>query len=280
MACTQSSKRQTALYNQVLRRSSVFAILEHISLTEMIMADGSGSGKAVAAVGAAAVAAFAAKDLGPLLLDAGKVAPKIVAEAPLLPKAGVVLGADPTWSAAGRNLRLDLDLAPDAQAPQIGLPSNIDQPAILPRGGILANSLVPNDPSVSKATSLWLSAEPQMLSQLASAGPMLTRDQAEIIIQSEIAKIVQTAANTPNSGITFEVLSGKLTIESSVTIGGVKIAGGDLNVYKVSGMLAGSVVACNAAATQFDTCVNAALKGIGNLVAKEMTVDTADKSNN
>jgi hypothetical protein len=88
-----------------------------------------------------------------------------------------------------------------------------------PISAIAANAIDQNNPNVREAVSLMSKSEPRVLSDLKSSGPM-TAHEVEKIVVEEITKDVQAAAKKPESGITFEVLSGKLTIENYVNVGG------------------------------------------------------------
>jgi hypothetical protein len=63
--------------------------------------------------------------------------------------------------------------------------------------------------------------------------PIISADQAEKVIAKWIVDSAQQAASKPNSGVTFEALSGDLTVDASVNvIPGFKIKGGKINIYK------------------------------------------------
>jgi hypothetical protein len=132
------------------------------------------------------------------------------------------------------------------------------------------------DPS-QKVSSLFDRADQNILHDLNALHGALTRQQIDNIIQEEVLKNVQSETSQPNSGIKFEALTGKLTIESSYILRGVKVTGGDVNIYKVSGVLAGSVYSCNALDSKgFNDCAKAALAKVGSVVAKELKLGSTE----
>lgn len=111
-----------------------------------------------------------------------------------------------------------------------------------------------------KLTSVIDSAKPKIDSDLLPYTTDISVTQADHIIKSDLISTINKITDKPDSGITFEVLSGKLKIESKFSMGGVNISGGEINVYKISGAAAVGVAACRGlGASEFQSCVNAAL---------------------
>jgi hypothetical protein len=54
------------------------------------------------------------------------------------------------------------------------------------------------------------------------------------VVAKWVSDAAQKAASEPNSGVTFELLSGKLTVDASTTVAGVKITGGEVNLYQLA----------------------------------------------
>jgi hypothetical protein len=138
-----------------------------------------------------------------------------------------------------------------------------------------------------KISPLFEQAEPKILNDLDMNAGRLTQSKIKEIVIEEIKKTIQEAESQPNSGITFEVLTGKLTIDSSRPIFGITLTGGEVNVYKISATLAGGVWACNAAAGEFtfnvgefEKCAKAALEQVGSAVAKALDAESTRSSKN
>jgi hypothetical protein len=102
-------------------------------------------------------------------------------------------------------------------------------------------------------------AKSSITSDLSGYGDLLTRDVAEQAIRTNFVKVVEEQAKSdPN--ISFELLTGKLKIDSSLTFAGAKISLGEVNMYKIASVAAVGVVACKGLhASQFQSCVDAAL---------------------
>lgn len=131
-------------------------------------------------------------------------------------------------------------------------------PIVTSRPAVIFNN---QDFSVSGVSSYFSNAQPKLSYDLASLKPPLSKATVEKIVEQDLKDTAENAAKNPNSKATFEVLSGKLKIESSTTISGLKIAGGEVNVYAVAGTITGGVMACNALTdASFKTCVDAAIK--------------------
>jgi hypothetical protein len=66
---------------------------------------------------------------------------------------------------------------------------------------------------------------------------------------------------------------------TSRTVFGMRLTGGEVNVYKVSAKLAVGVVACEAlAAPELKKCANVALAKVGSAVAQELKLEPTNSS--
>jgi hypothetical protein len=95
-----------------------------------------------------------------------------------------------------------------------------------------------------EVASLFSRARPRILDHLKPRIGKLTQADVEKTLSSDLTEVIEKAAGDPKSGITFEALTGKLKVESSMLLKGVKVTGGEVNVYKVTAVLAGGIVAC------------------------------------
>jgi hypothetical protein len=87
-----------------------------------------------------------------------------------------------------------------------------------------------------------------------------TLRRSEAVVQEAIRHKRATAkAAPPESKATFEVLTGKLKIDASRTLGGVKITGGEINRYKKAAWLtpAASMAVCFFVKTDLKPCIEA-----------------------
>jgi hypothetical protein len=65
-----------------------------------------------------------------------------------------------------------------------------------------------------------------------------------------------------NSWITFEILSGKLSVDSSLSLGGLELKAGDINLYKVPGIVGAASLAyyCNSVdLSKYKKCIAEAM---------------------
>lgn len=106
------------------------------------------------------------------------------------------------------------------------------------------------------AANFFSRVEPKMVNDLASLRRPLTFDHARSVAYNDLKSAAQQAEKEPAAKISFEVLSGKIKVDASQTIGGVKISGGEINLYKTSMAIGAAVIACNAVAdSQFTDCI-------------------------
>ena len=87
-----------------------------------------------------------------------------------------------------------------------------------------------------------------------------TFEASKVIFNKEAV----AATKIDNSWITFEALSGKLSVDSSLTFRGLKLKAGDINLYKVSGISAGSIAICNSVnILKYEKCIEEIAKRNG-----------------
>lgn len=129
-------------------------------------------------------------------------------------------------------------------------------------------------------TVLFAQVQQNIIAQLEQSPTALSKDQLENIIKAEFQKELQQANQKPDSGVTFEVLTGSLKIEASTTIARVKVSAGEVNIYKVSTVLAGGFVSCAVFVGRpgFEECTKTAFARIGTEIANEMRQDSASNT--
>jgi hypothetical protein len=88
------------------------------------------------------------------------------------------------------------------------------------------------------------STQPAITADLERYRSNLTMTQADDIIQNELIKASEDAEKKSNSGITFEILPGKMKVDSQFSLSGIKITGGEANVYKIASTAALGAAAC------------------------------------
>jgi hypothetical protein len=74
----------------------------------------------------------------------------------------------------------------------------------------------------------------KIISELRLLGPSIRPVQAEKVVRKWLFEAAQKAANEPNSSVTFEYLSGKLTVNKSTTVAGITVTGGETNLYSLA----------------------------------------------
>jgi hypothetical protein len=148
-----------------------------------------------------------------------------------------------------------------------------------PRPIVVPNAILPPTQSISpSATADFLSrVQPKIVDHLISLRRPVSLDYANSIVRNDLVSAAQQAEKESAAKVSFEVLTGKIKIEASKTVGGVKISGGEINAYKVAGTIGAAVVACNAVAdTHFKDCVaDAAKKAIKNSLDGPKETETA-----
>jgi hypothetical protein len=121
-------------------------------------------------------------------------------------------------------------------------------------------------------------AEPGVIDDLSKSGAKPQEDQINDVFKSRIAaSLVEKARSDPN--ISFEALTGKLTIRGSRRLGGVEVTAGEVNIYKVTATLAGIAIACLLTHRSINQCVEAAFRAAGSEIANSIEPsDTAAKT--
>ena len=140
----------------------------------------------------------------------------------------------------------------------------------------LRNPLWINNGPATKVSSLYDGATSQILDDLqnylkANTQAALTQQQLEDIINAAVTKTIETTAKETNSGLSFEVLTGKLKIERSYTGSLGKLTLGEINIYKVSGVVASTAFARKELVdrAEFSACVKEALGKVKKIVTEE-----------
>ncbi len=148
----------------------------------------------------------------------------------------------------------------------------------LPRPVIVPNLLAQPYQNVapSAAANFFSRVEPTMIDDLAARRP-LQLDDAISAVRRNLQSAAQQAEKEPAAKVSFEVLTGKLKIDASKTIAGVKVSGGEINLYTTSMTVGTAAVACNAVADkEFKSCVaDATTKIFKKLSAPEKETETA-----
>ncbi len=104
-------------------------------------------------------------------------------------------------------------------------------------------------------------AEPKLVEDLTKLSPPVSKLAVESIVKNDLVTTAQNIAKAPDAKVSFDVLSGKLKVEASRVIAGVKVSGGEINVYVVGGGVTTAVMACNAVSdVTFKNCVDAAIR--------------------
>jgi hypothetical protein len=142
-----------------------------------------------------------------------------------------------------------------------------------PRPLVVPAPLVQSHQNVAPpaAENFFSRVEPKIVGDLASLHRPLKFDYARSIAYNDLKSAAQRAEKEPAAKVSFEVLSGKIKIDASQTIAGVKVSGGEINVYKTSMAIGAAVIACNAVAdSQFKDCIaDAAKKALKKSLEKE-----------
>lgn len=119
-------------------------------------------------------------------------------------------------------------------------------------------------------TGLFIAAEPRILRDVKLHRRDMTLEDVQTLIVAEVRKSIEADKKTSDAGVRFEVLTGKLNIDAKKTVSGVTITGGEVNIYKVVGAIAGPVFACRAfAGPKLEKCVGEAVAQASEAIRKE-----------
>jgi hypothetical protein len=133
-----------------------------------------------------------------------------------------------------------------------------------------------SDKISKQVSSLYNEASPNILNDLTeSTGP--TNEQILSIINNNLKKVIENTAKDKDSGLTFEPLTGKVKIGVSYKGRLGKVTVGEINVYKVSAIVAASVYVC-AEAPGYRECVEDALDKVKTAVSKELKKELKQES--
>jgi hypothetical protein len=130
----------------------------------------------------------------------------------------------------------------------------------------------PNNP-IYKVSSLYEGTE-KIIDDLNINVFLSTQEQLEKIINQKVIESIQTLANKPDSGITFDLLTGRLKLGLRYGI----FTAEEVNLYKVTTLIAGGILACRYL-NNFNECVTAALATVREGVEKELKLEPAPDFN-
>jgi hypothetical protein len=134
---------------------------------------------------------------------------------------------------------------------------------------------------IAKVHDLYAQAGPGINTKINDAHGALTKRQVESVVNNELVSTITERTKEPGSDISFEILTGKLKIQKVKTVRGVNISGGEVNIYKISEILAGIIYACEKLSTpQFSNCVDAAVAEVRAIVIKEIGENDAVAGSN
>jgi hypothetical protein len=167
------------------------------------------------------------------------------------------------------------------------LGSELPRAMFPPRTAIVSNLSLSDTAGISFR---FRSTESKIISDLESHEGPFTKDSIEAIFKTEVDKAFANASGLPESKIKFEALTGNLKIDYHYNIGGIKLTGGAVNVYKISAALGGATYICINSAkydcmkaghndseckvmekSVFRNCVDKAMATVDGLVLKQLT---------
>ncbi len=124
-------------------------------------------------------------------------------------------------------------------------PTRIQQLANQPISG-LARALGRNE-EILQVERLVTDSRPDIASALSARGASITLDEATEIFRREIASAFALAAKKPDSGLTYEFLSGNLKFSGSMRLSylNLNLQGGAINVHKIALALGGLYLGCS-----------------------------------
>jgi hypothetical protein len=134
--------------------------------------------------------------------------------------------------------------------------------------GFIAVNLSMSTATIAKVSSLYDDAAPQIFDNLQNSNiEGLTQQQLESIISAAVKKAIDDEET--NSGLTFEVLTCKLTVEWSYAGSWGKLTAGEINLCKVTAVVTASVLACKK--FEFLPCAKAQLNRVERAVIREVS---------
>jgi hypothetical protein len=128
------------------------------------------------------------------------------------------------------------------------------------------------DATVKTVSSYFDAARPKVIEELSAIYPPISAAEAQDVINREIASSISDTTKNANSNVTFEYLTGKLTIDHSNKIYGIAVKPGEVNICKISSAMALGIAACNGKIVdEFKPCVEKVFNRTEEVVAKEIS---------
>jgi hypothetical protein len=131
-------------------------------------------------------------------------------------------------------------------------------------------AVVARDPSgpISKVSSLYEGAETVFDDTNVR---VLTQEQIETMINAKLNENFKKLASKPDSGIEFDVLTGRLKLRLRYG----PFTADEVNLYKITGIIGVGILACKKL-DNFRECANATLATVNDTVAKELNLGPAN----
>jgi hypothetical protein len=119
-------------------------------------------------------------------------------------------------------------------------------------------------------------AGPNIIADLRGIKRILTQQEIEDIIKTEVEKAIVEKTIETNADVTFEIATGKLIVEKSFRLKFLRLRVGEINIYKVSAIAAASIAACSIAAGGkeldvgiMEQCAKVALAEVESIIGAE-----------
>jgi hypothetical protein len=128
-------------------------------------------------------------------------------------------------------------------------------------------SYIDRDIAVKKISLLFDETTPRIKDNLASP---ITEESLERIVKEQLTKVINNAAKEPNSGLTFEALTGNLKVDSSLNTPAGKVTTGQINIYKLAAYIAGIAYLCQIQGADLDECAKTISDKIATFVREKM----------
>jgi hypothetical protein len=204
--------------------------------------------------------------------DAAPLARNFGPEARIATTAGILNGVGRDGQEANAAIAAENLGQAKPAAPELPLKASTPHTA-----GFALPSPTPIQQAQAVLTAISKDATPEVVKTLTVHRLSLSYVYADQVMQQNFAASAEKIAKS-NPTLKFEVFSGKMQIGRSITIRGVEISAGEINVYKVAGIAAGAAVACNGLSVDaFRSCVSKAIAKASNVLSNLGSV-VVDKS--
>ena len=98
----------------------------------------------------------------------------------------------------------------------------------------------------------------------------MTEAQIEKIINDQVMKQILAAQKNDQAKVSFVAGSGTLKISAAANVLGVRVSVGEINIYKVTAALTGSILLCRRLAIDtVSMCAKQAFENIADVVMRE-----------